>query len=222
MTRAELHKIQHKSIQVIAEGIGLANYFRNFQCNVCLRKIKTVCRHTLFEFLSGRIGSSGAHKRTLVAGEKRAKLRRSAGRQQFIIKVSSWRFYNRQEEVLNQKSPKVIDRFVFNYLAVDNANQIASTKAAWFFLSFFWRVRPTSRWEMTLFRTNPLGKMRPHPAAHIHPHWHLIRKYPPWQGTWKFQKCHCFSGNTFSTKSSFVVWYKCLNTKLFGGFCIYF
>ena len=27
----------------------------------------------------------------------------------FIIKVNSWRFYNRQEEVLNQKSPKVID-----------------------------------------------------------------------------------------------------------------
>ena len=26
---------------------------RNFQCNVCLRKIKTLCRHALFEFLSG-------------------------------------------------------------------------------------------------------------------------------------------------------------------------
>ena len=26
MTRAELHKIQHKSIQVVAEGIGLENY----------------------------------------------------------------------------------------------------------------------------------------------------------------------------------------------------
>ena len=56
-------------------------------------------------------------------GERRAELRKSARRQQFIIKVSSWRFYNRQEEVLNQKSPKVIDRFVFNYLAVDNAGQ---------------------------------------------------------------------------------------------------
>ena len=55
--------------------------------------------------------------------ERRAELRRSARRQQFIIKVSSWRFYNRQEEVLNQKSPKVIDRFVFNYLGVDNAGQ---------------------------------------------------------------------------------------------------
>ena len=59
-TRAELHKIQHKSIQVVAEGIGLENYLirnvaalRNFQCNVCLRKIKTLCRHALFEFLSG-------------------------------------------------------------------------------------------------------------------------------------------------------------------------
>ena len=49
-------------------------------------------------------------------------------RQQFIIKVSSWRFYNRQEEVLDQKSPKVIDRFVFNYLAVDNAGQTADNK----------------------------------------------------------------------------------------------
>ena len=76
-TRAELHKIQHKSIQVVAEGIGLENYLirnvaalRNFQCNVCLRKIKTLCRHALFEFLSGRIGSSGAHKRTMVVGKE--------------------------------------------------------------------------------------------------------------------------------------------------------
>ena len=78
-TRSELHKIQHKSIQVVAEGIGLENYLirnvaalqlRNFQCNVCLRKSKTLCRHALFEFLSGRIGSSGAHKRTLVAGKE--------------------------------------------------------------------------------------------------------------------------------------------------------
>ena len=37
-TLAELHKIQHKSIQVVAEGIGLENYLirnvaalRNFQ-----------------------------------------------------------------------------------------------------------------------------------------------------------------------------------------------
>ena len=56
---AELHKIQHKSIQLVAEGIGLENYLirnvaalRNFQCNVCLRKIKTLCRQALFEFLS--------------------------------------------------------------------------------------------------------------------------------------------------------------------------
>ena len=44
------------------------------------------------------------------------------------MKVNSWRFYNQQEEVLNQKSPKVIDRFVFNYLAVDNAGQTADNK----------------------------------------------------------------------------------------------
>ena len=43
---------------------------RNFQCNVCLRKIKTLCRRALFEFLSGQIGSSGAHKRTLVVGKE--------------------------------------------------------------------------------------------------------------------------------------------------------
>ena len=48
--------------------------------------------------------------------------------QQFIIKVSSWRFYNQQEEVLNQKSLRVIDRFVFNNLAVDNAGQLADNK----------------------------------------------------------------------------------------------
>ena len=75
--RAELGKIQHKSIQVVAERIGLENYFlrnvaalRNFQCNVCLRKVKTLCRHAPFEFLSGRIRSSGAHKRTLVTGKE--------------------------------------------------------------------------------------------------------------------------------------------------------
>ena len=77
--RAELRRIQHKSIQVVAEGIGLENYLirnvtalqlRNFQCNVCLRKSKTLCRHALFEFLLGQTGSSGAHKRTLVAGKE--------------------------------------------------------------------------------------------------------------------------------------------------------
>ena len=87
--------------------------------------------------------------------ERRAELRRSARRQLFIIKVSSWRFYNQQEKVLNQKSPKVIDRFVFNYLAVDKAGQTAdNTQAAWFFRSFFCRVEPTSRWEIILFRTS--------------------------------------------------------------------
>ena len=67
-TRVELHKIQHKSIQVVAEGIGLEKYLktnvaapRNFQCNVCLRKIKTLCLHALFEFLSRRTGSSAEH-----------------------------------------------------------------------------------------------------------------------------------------------------------------
>ena len=60
--------------------------------------------------------------------ERRAELRRSARRQQLVITVSSWRFYNQQEEVLNQKSLRVIDRFIFNNLAVDNAGQIADNK----------------------------------------------------------------------------------------------
>ena len=60
--------------EAIAEGIGLENFLirnvaalRNFQCNVCVRKITTLCRHALFEFLSG---FSGAHKRTLMAGKE--------------------------------------------------------------------------------------------------------------------------------------------------------
>ena len=57
--------------------------------------------------------------------------RRVCKKEQFIIKVSSLWFYNQQEEVLNQKSLTVIDRFVFNNLAVDNAgNKIASIQAA--------------------------------------------------------------------------------------------
>ena len=75
-TRAELHKIQHKSIQVVAEGIGLENYLirnvaalRNFQSNVCLRKIKTLCRHSLI-FYQDELDPAGAHKRTLVAGKE--------------------------------------------------------------------------------------------------------------------------------------------------------
>ena len=34
-------------------------------------------------------------------------------------------FFNRQEEVFVQKSPKIIDCFIFNYLAVDNVGQTA-------------------------------------------------------------------------------------------------
>ena len=41
-------------IQLVAEGIRLENYLirnvvalGNFQCNVCLRKIKTLCRHSM-------------------------------------------------------------------------------------------------------------------------------------------------------------------------------
>ena len=62
------------------------------------------------------------------SGEGRDQLGKSARRQQFIIKLSSGRFYNQQEEVLNQKSLRVIDRFVFNNLAFDNAGQKADNK----------------------------------------------------------------------------------------------
>ena len=96
----------------------------NFQCNVCLRKTKTLCRHSLNFYQDGLRST----QKNAGSGERRAELRRSARRQQFIIKVSSWRFYNRQEEVLDRKSPKVIDRFVFNYLAVDNAGETADNK----------------------------------------------------------------------------------------------
>ena len=47
------------------------------------------------------------------------------GNNLLLIKVSSWRFDYRQEEVLNQKSPKVMARFVF---AVDNEGQTADNK----------------------------------------------------------------------------------------------
>ena len=63
-------------------------------------------------------------------GERRAELRRTARGLQFIIKVNSLWFYNQQEEVINQKLLRVIDRFVFNNLAVDNAGQQADTRQA--------------------------------------------------------------------------------------------
>ena len=53
-------------------------------------------------------------------------------------------FYNQQEEVLNQKSLTVIDRFVFNNLAVDNAgNKIARTGSMIF--TFFLLVSKTDK-----------------------------------------------------------------------------
>ena len=69
----------------------------------------------------------GCTQKNACNGERRTELRTSAKRQQLIIKVSSWRLYN-QQEVLNQKSLRVIDRFVFNNLAVDNAGQTAVNK----------------------------------------------------------------------------------------------
>ena len=45
-----------------------------------------------------------------------------------MIKVSSWRCYNQQEEFLNQQWLRVIDRSVFNNLAVNNAGRKADNK----------------------------------------------------------------------------------------------
>ena len=96
----------------------------NFQCNVCLRKTKTLCRHSLNFYQDGLRST----QKNAGSGERRAELRRSARRQQLIIKVSSWQFYNQQEEVLIPKSLRIIDHIVFNNLAVDNAGQTADNK----------------------------------------------------------------------------------------------
>ena len=68
-TRASLHKIQHKSIQVVAEGSGLENHLiRNFGA---LRNLHTMfVREKLKHFADSRIGSSRAYKRTMVAGKE--------------------------------------------------------------------------------------------------------------------------------------------------------
>ena len=58
----------------------------------------------------------------LVAGKEEP-----ARRQQLIIMSTFLQFYYQQED-LNQKSPRVIDRFVFKNLAVDNVGQTANNK----------------------------------------------------------------------------------------------
>ena len=55
-----LHKIQHKSITSFAEG----NVLDVATCMQCLSE------KYLKHFVSSRIGSSGAYKRTLVAGKE--------------------------------------------------------------------------------------------------------------------------------------------------------
>ena len=59
-------------------------------------------------------------RKTLVAGKEELNFEDLQEGRIFIIKVSSWRFYNQQEEVLNQKS--------LNDLAVDNEGQTADNK----------------------------------------------------------------------------------------------
>ena len=66
--------------------------------------------------------------------------------QQFIIKVSS---------CLDQKLPKVIDRFVFNYLAVDNAGQTADKHTGSMIFRLFLQASKTDKpLEIILFRTS--------------------------------------------------------------------
>ena len=86
-TRAELHKIQHKSIQVVAEGSGLKNYFiRNVAafCNLhtmfVREMLKTLC------CLSNWIQQSIQKKDS--SGERIAKLLRSTRKLQSLILVS--------------------------------------------------------------------------------------------------------------------------------------
>ena len=111
----------------------------------CLSKKNWNTLLSLFEFLSGRIRSGKAHKRTLSA-ERRAELQRFARKQQLIIKVSSWRFYNQEEEVLNQKSLRFIDRVVFNNLAVGNACETTDNKhTGSMIFSFFLLVSKTDK-----------------------------------------------------------------------------
>ena len=111
----------------------------------CLSKKNWNTLLSLFEFLSGRIRSGRAHKRTLSA-ERRAELQRFARKQQLIIKVSSWRFYNQEEEVLNQKSLRFIDRVVFNNLAVGNACETTDNKhTGSMIFSFFLLVSKTDK-----------------------------------------------------------------------------
>ena len=67
-------------------------------------------------------------RKTLVAGKEELNFEDLQEGRIFIIKVSSWRFFNQQEEVLNQISLRVIDWFFFNDLAVDNEGQTADNK----------------------------------------------------------------------------------------------
>ena len=62
-------------------------------------------------------------RKTLVAGKEELNFEDLQEGRIFIIKV-----YNQQEEVLNQKSLRVIDWFFFNDLAVDNEGQTADNK----------------------------------------------------------------------------------------------
>ena len=96
----------------------------------CLsEKIKTLFRHSL-NFYPGDELDPAEHrdKRSLVVGKEESWTSKICKKAAIIIKVSSWQFYNQQEEVLDQKSLRVIDRFVFNNLAVDNVGRKADNK----------------------------------------------------------------------------------------------
>ena len=70
----------------------------------CLSEKNENTLRSLFEYLSGRIASGGAHKRTLVAGKEELNFKDLQEGSNFNKVLSSWQSYNQQEEVLNQKS----------------------------------------------------------------------------------------------------------------------
>ena len=115
-------------IDLVSKNL-LANCFRNFSKKDLKKTVIRKLKH--FAVISIRTNwIQRSTQKNAGSGERRAELRRTARGQQFIIKVSSSRFYNQQEEVLNQKLLRVIDPFVFNNLAVENAVQQADTRQA--------------------------------------------------------------------------------------------
>ena len=133
---AELHKIQHKSIQVVAEGVGLENYLIrnivalcNFQCNVCLWKIKTLCRDALLNFYQDKLDPAEHTKEHWWQGKKSWTSQICKKATFFLLKYVPGGFITGKKKS-STKNRFVVDRFVFNHLALDNTSQTADNKHA--------------------------------------------------------------------------------------------